>query len=137
MKRAILIFAPLSLLVLGLLWYFYIGNILTPSIRPFSEDTSSLRPKLELAPLVYEERVKKRPGKWGKDPFKTSTSEAEFTALKIEAISLDESGKPVVLIDGETYRENDLVGIYKIIKIDKDYLVVDKGGSNIIIRMER
>lgn len=91
---------------------------------------------IKLPPVIYEGRVKRRPPRWQRDPFKPSETKEVIKELKLQAISVDAEGRGIAMINGEIYHENDVVGIYKIKKINRDYIIVEKGGSNIIIRME-
>ena len=92
---------------------------------------------MEFPPFIWEKRRKIRAEDWGREPFGFAQATASFGDIQLQAISIDKSGKGLVVINGEIYREGDVVGIYKIIKIGNDYVVVNRGGNNTIIKMEK
>lgn len=128
--------------IMGALVYIVrLVNIPIPKVSYFKSELSKImtkgKVKIDLPLLVAEERKISRAGDWERNPFSFSQSAALLGDLELQAISIDAEGKGLVVIGGEIYREGDVVGIYKIIKIGKDYIVVERGGSNIIIRLEK
>ncbi len=117
-------------------------NIPLPKASYFDSNLSQVmgkeeKLKIKFPPFIWEEREKIRAKDWVRDPFSFAQSTALVGNIQLQAISIDENGKGLVVINGDIYREGDVVGTYKILKIGSDYVVVNRGGNNIIIRMEK
>lgn len=128
-------------IVITLVYAVHLVNIPIPKVSYFKSEISEVvdrgKVRVNLSPLIVDERRKLRASKWVRNPFSFIQSAALLGDLELQAISIDTQGNGLVVIGGEIYREGDVVGIYKIIKIGKDYIVVNRGGSNIIIRLEK
>jgi hypothetical protein len=137
----VVIIIMIAAIMVTLVYAVHLVSIPIPKVSYFKSELSGIMTKgkvtINLPPLVAEERKKSRAGEWVRNPFSFIQSAALLGDLELQAISIDAEGKGLVVIDGEIYREGDVVGIYKIIKIGKDYIVVNRGGSNIIIRLEK
>ena len=125
-----------------MIYAVHLINIPLPKVSYFDSNLSQVmgkgeKLKIEFPPFIWEERRKIWAKDWVRDPFSFTQSTALLGDMQLQAISIDENGKGLVVINGDIYREGDVVGTYKIVRIGSDYVVVNRGGNNIIIRMEK
>ncbi|MDP8215699.1 MAG: hypothetical protein P9L98_00020 [Candidatus Kaelpia imicola] len=134
-KRLIILIAFLAFgFVVGI---YFIG---TPVLRV--PDVIDLKKRFDnkaevtLPPSADEMRFEKRSKEWLRNPF-TLHREAGFLGdIVIEAIliSQDESR---VMIAGEIYRENDILGAYRIKKIFDEYIIITEGTKDLVIKLKK
>jgi hypothetical protein len=83
-----------------------------------------------------QSRFNKRPQEWLRNPF-SLPKEAGFSGdIAIEAILVSPFGSRV-MIAGEAYRENDILGGYRIKKIFHDHIVITEGTKDLIIKLKK
>ncbi|MDP8233412.1 MAG: hypothetical protein P9M06_01225 [Candidatus Saelkia tenebricola] len=138
MKRYAIVF--ITVVLLGFLFGIYFVG--TPQLRAgrvtlkkifFNEDDTL---GFKLSPGAHEIRIQNRKQEWKKDPFTASSIEEFSGKIHLEAISIDVSGEGIAMINGEFYREGGILGVYRIVKIDEDYVVVEEDGNNITVKLE-
>jgi len=116
---------------------YFIGTptFIVPDAADFKKGFDS-KIKVILPPSASEIRFKKRPKEWPRNPFSLPREVGFSGDIIIEAISvsLDESR---VIIAGEIYRENDIIGVYKIKKIFDDYIIVTEGTKDLVIKLKK
>jgi len=138
-KRYLLVFAVI--LLSGFLSGIYFVG--TPRLRAYRSSYKNVHSgkqdksgfKLPLG--IQQMRIQTRKKEWKRDPFSISSMEEFKGEIHLEAISMGIDGKGIVMINGESYREGDILGSYKVKKIGKDYVIVDEGGENIMIKLEK
>ncbi len=139
MKRYLVVFATVSLA--GFLCGIYFVG--TPKLRAYrfsyehvhSDKQGKSGFKLPLG--AQEMKIRTRNKKWRRDPFSISSIEEFKGEIHLEAISMGIDGEGIVMINGESYHEGDVLGSYKVKKIGKDYIIVDEGGEDIMIKLEK
>ncbi|MDP8253418.1 MAG: hypothetical protein P9X27_03355 [Candidatus Kaelpia aquatica] len=116
---------------------YFIGTpvLVVPDVGDLKERLDN-QAEVILLPSADEMRFNKRPKEWLRNPF-TLLREAGFSGeIAIEAILISQS-ESRVMIAGETYRENDVVGAYRIKKIFDEYIIITEGAKDLVIKLKK
>ncbi|MDD5613512.1 MAG: hypothetical protein PHQ54_00370 [Candidatus Omnitrophica bacterium] len=137
MKNRLLILAVI--LASGFLFgIYFIGtpNLKIPDISDIKKMLDS-EAEVKLSSGVDEVRINKRPAEWSRDPFGFSSKAGFDGGIVLEAILISQGGAKTAMINGEIYREGGVVGAYRIERIENDYIIINEGGNNLMIKLEK
>ncbi len=139
MKRSIIIVA--AVLFLGGIYLIYFATTPKANIVQFPKElldsTNKGMPNLKLPIFEYESRIEERVKESPRDPFASSTQKSFSGDLNLQAVSIDAKGEGIAMINGDTYRKNESVGAYTLKELNKDYVILDKNGNAIMLKIER
>lgn len=96
--------------------------------------------------FLFGEEVFKYDAKAKRDPFVPLVSEDGIYAsdvygitsikdIRLEGIVWDEAKGSIAIINGEIVREDQEIGIVKVLKIEKDAVVFDLGGQEVRVEL--
>ena len=86
------------------------------------------------APVSQKERAKLT---WGRNPFSTLTSNKEVKkgSLILKGVSFGKVKSAYAFIDNEIVKTGDKIENYEVVKIDKDKVLLKKGGQEFYITL--
>ncbi len=116
---------------------YFIGTpvLAVPDVVDIKERINS-KAEVMLSPSADEIRFEKRPKEWLRNIF-TLPKEAGFAGdVIIEAILISQE-ESRVMIAGEIYRENDIIGAYRIKKIFDDHVIITEGAKDLVIKLKK
>ena len=74
---------------------------------------------------------------WGRNPFSAIKASKEFqkTHLELKGISLGKDKNALAFINNEIVKKGDVVGNYEVVEIEKDKVMLRKGGQSFYITL--
>lgn len=136
-KRIELIAVSILALVLILAWANSIKTLKRRKSAVISPQVKAA-PAKESAPLAVEKKEDWDKLKWVRDPFSGKVYSGGASGpidLELQGISWDEK-KPQALIGGEIVKEGDTLGNSKVIKINKDSVLLNDGTKDLELKLE-
>lgn len=94
-------------------------------------DTAAANQKIE------ESQKERAELAWGRNPFSAIKASKEFqkTHLELKGISLGQDKNAFAFINNEIVKKGDVVGNYEVVEIEKDKVMLRKGGQSFYITL--
>ncbi|MDD5729569.1 MAG: hypothetical protein PHN57_00360 [Candidatus Omnitrophica bacterium] len=141
-QRKQLIITGVLVLVLAVVWIRSLSSIKKkPNQKPAVSQPSLSAPAKAAAPAAAQTEGEKNKTElqaerlklnWGRDPFSPAQTEKEQGAgeLKLKGISFGRNKLGMAFINDEIVKKGDKIGEYEVMDIEKEKVLLKKGGQN-------